>query len=112
MGNWGVSWDMRYFGSYLDQCFNTDPAQHCNMPNYASKNWGYGTGADRIGVEVLNDVQGRYALPWNATIALGVRNLFNRTPPLTFNVTNNNGAYYDPTVDLTRYIYLQYNQKF
>jgi len=112
LGNWGATWDVRYYGPYLDQCWNTDPAQHCNEPSYSSVNWGYGTGADRIGAVVMHDIQGRYTLPWNASVAVGIRDMFDKHPPITFNVTNNNSTYIDPTLDLGRYFYLQYNQKF
>lgn len=112
LGDWGATWDVRYYGAFLDECFNTDPAQHCNMPNYNSVNWAYGPGADRIGAVVMNDVQGRYKLPWNASVAVGVRDVFDKHPPITFTVTNNSSTYIDPALDLGRYVYLQYNQKF
>jgi iron complex outermembrane receptor protein len=109
-GNWGATWGLRYYGAFLDECFDTD--MHCNMPNYDSKNWAYGPGADRIGAVVMNDIQGRYQLPWNANIALGVRDMFDKHPPIAFTVGNNNSTYIDPSLDLGRYVYLQYNQKF
>ncbi|MBA2079713.1 TonB-dependent receptor [Rhodanobacter sp. PCA2] len=110
LGNWGATWGLRYYGAFLDQCF--DSTDHCNMPNYNSVNWGYGTGADRIGAVVMNDIQGRYSLPWNASVAVGMRDMFNKHPPITFNVSNNSSTYLDPMLDLGRYIYVQYNQKF
>jgi iron complex outermembrane receptor protein len=113
LGNWGATWDVRYYGAFLDQCFSTsDPVAHCNMPDYESKNWGYGTGANRMGVVIMNDIQGSYQLPWNATVAVGVRDMFNKHPPINFSVSNNSGTFIDPVLDLGRYFYLQYNQKF
>ena len=38
--------------------------------------------------------------------------MFDKHPPITFSVSNNNATYIDPSLDLGRYIYLQYNQKF
>lgn len=109
-GNWGASWTMRYYGAFLDECWSD--TEHCNKPNYESKNWGYGKGADRIGAVVMNDVRGSYALPWNASVAVGIRNVFDKHPPITFSVTNNSSSSVDPALDLTRYVYVQYNQKF
>lgn len=111
LGDWGITWMLRYYGSFIDKCFNAKTGAHCNMPTYSSVNWAY-TGADRIGAVVMNDIQGRYQLPWNASIALGVRNMFDKKPPITFAVSNNNATYIDPALDLGRYFYLQYDQKF
>ena len=113
LGNWGATWSVRYYGAFLDQCW--DATTHCNMPNYTSVNWGYGTGADRMGATVFHDAQVRYTLPWKGTIAFGMRDIFDKHPPNTINAAvlgfNSSGSV-DPTLDLGRYIYLQYNQTF
>lgn len=115
LGNWGANWGIRYYGSFLDQCFDQPSGAHCNMPNYTSVNWGYGTGANRMGAVVFNDAQARYKLPWKAQIAFGIRNIFDKKPPNTINAYTlgyNSSGSLDPTLDFDRYIYLQYNQQF
>ncbi|WP_050997977.1 TonB-dependent receptor plug domain-containing protein [Dyella japonica] len=112
-GNWGATWGIRYFGSYLDQCW--DATTHCNMPNYTSVNWGYGTGANRMGAVVFNDAQVRYQLPWKGQVAVGMRNMFDKHPPNSINayvLGYNSSGSVDPTMDLGRYFYVQYNQQF
>ncbi|RDI98789.1 TonB-dependent receptor, partial [Dyella solisilvae] len=115
-GNWGATWDMRYYGAFIDQCWSqSDPVIHCNMPNYTSVNWAYGPGANRMGAVVMNDAQARYSLPWKAQIAFGIRNIFKKQPPNTISATtfgNNSTSSVDPNLDLDRYFYLQYSQQF
>ena len=81
-----------------------------NQPNYEGKNWG--VGANRKGAIVFNDVSARYNTPWNGTIMIGVNNVFNRKRPITYAVTNSSASYYDPALDLDRYFFVRYNQKF
>ena len=108
-GNWGATWGMRYYGAFRDLCFNDT---ECNEPNYNGASWPYGVGANRKGAIVFNDAQGRYQLPWKASIAFGIRNVFDRHPPTTYSVDNSSTGLLDPTLDLDRYFYLQYNQRF
>ena len=115
-GNWGATWGIRYYGPFIDECWSSsDPVIHCNMPNYTSVNWGNGTGANRMGASVYNDAQVRYTLPWKGTIAFGMRDIFNKHPANTIDAYElgfNSSGSVDPTLDLGRYIYLQYNQQF
>jgi len=112
LGNWGATWGLRYYGAVLDECWSA--TQHCNMPNYTSVNWGYGPGADRIGAMVFNDLQGRYQLPWKGQVSVGIRDLFNKHPPIEFLAQGayNSSSSIDPVLDLGRYFYIQYNQQF
>ena len=115
-GNWGATWGIRYYGAFIDECWSSsDPVIHCNMPNYTSVNWGNGPGANRMGATVFNDAQVRYSLPWKGTIAFGMRDIFDKHPPNTIDANAlgfNSSGTVDPTLDLGRYIYLQYNQQF
>jgi len=113
LGNWGATWGIRYYGSFIDECWSD--TVHCNMPNYSSVNWGNGTGANRMGAAVFNDAQVRYTLPWKGTIAFGMRDIFNKHAPNTIDayaLGYNSSGSVDPTLDLGRYVYLQYNQSF
>ncbi|WP_243042002.1 TonB-dependent receptor plug domain-containing protein [Dyella sedimenti] len=105
---WGATWTMRYYGAFRDDCWDEN---ECNQPNYESPSWS-GIGANRKGASVYNDVQFRYSLPWNGTISFGVRNVFDKQPTITYAVSNSSTASLDPTLDIDRYFYLQYNQRF
>ncbi len=109
LGDWGATWGMRYYGAFKDQCvFDGE----CNQPNYTNSSWATGPGANRKGAIVYNDAQVRYQLPWNGSIALGARDIFDKHPPITYSSSGSSTALIDPTLDLGRYFYLQYNQKF
>ncbi|MBN8922832.1 MAG: TonB-dependent receptor [Rhodanobacter sp. 68-29] len=108
MGDFGASWGLRYYGAFRDQCWEADV--ECNQPNYEGKNWG--TGANRKGAIVFHDVQFRYDTPWNANVQVGVNNVFNKKRPITYTVTNSSASYYDPALDIDRYFYVRYIQKF
>jgi iron complex outermembrane receptor protein len=110
MGNFGATWSLRYYGAFRDLCWNVDPAIECNQPTYEGKNWG--TGANRKGASVYHDVQFRYNTPWNGSVQVGVNNLFRKERPVTYTVANSSAAYYDPALDIDRYFYVRYNQKF
>lgn len=110
MGNFGATWSLRYYGAFRDYCWDTSDPGTCNQMNYEGKNWG--TGANRQGASVYHDVNFRYNAPWNASIQVGVNNLFDKKRPITYSVTNSSATYQDPALDLDRYFYVRYNQKF
>ncbi|WP_254425040.1 TonB-dependent receptor [Rhodanobacter sp. B04] len=112
MGNWGATWGMRYYGAYRDVCWDTDV--ECNQPNYEGKSWG-DVGANRKGAMVFNDLQVRYSLPWNGKLSVGVKNIFDKAPRTVYSAYldgANSASSVDPLMDLDRYIYVQYTQKF
>ena len=108
-GNWGATWSMRYYGAFRDFCFDEN---ECNQPNYQSPSWTGGIGANRKGASTYHDVQARYSFPWKGVLSVGVKNLFAKEPTITYSVDNSSTAYLNPSLDLDRYFYLQYTQKF
>lgn len=110
MGDFGATWGLRYYGAFRDECWDTSDPATCNQINYEGKNWG--TGANRQGASVYHDVQFRYSTPWNGSIQVGVNNLFDKKRPTTFSVSNSSATLQDPALDLDRYFYVRYNQKF
>ncbi len=108
LGDWGATWGLRYYGKYKDICeFGV-----CSDPDYSNASWAYGGGANRKGAIVYNDAQLRYQLPWNGSISVGARDIFDKHPPVEFESTGASTGRIDPTLDLGRYFYLQYFQKF
>jgi iron complex outermembrane receptor protein len=56
------------------------------------------------------DLQGTWDAPWNGRITIGVRNLFDEDPPVSFSTAFNS---FDPQYDVPgRFGYLQYAQRF
>lgn len=110
LGDFGATWSARYYGAFRDQCWDTSDPGTCNQIDYEGKNWG--VGANRQGASVYHDVQLRYNTPWNASVQVGVNNLFDKKRPITYSVSNSNATYQDPALDLDRYFYVRYNQRF
>ncbi|CAM5264697.1 TonB-dependent receptor plug domain-containing protein [Rhodanobacter lindaniclasticus] len=110
MGDFGASWGMRYYGAFRDLCWDTSDPGTCNQINYEGKNWG--TGANRQGASLYHDAQFRYNTPWNGSVQVGVNNVFNKKRPITYSVNNSSASSYDPALDIDRYFYVRYTQKF
>jgi len=84
--DWTVTWAMRYTSSFMESCWAT-PAyiaanatqDICNQRDKADED--NPLGYNRIGSVVYHDVSASYALPWNASVRVGTRNLFRKDPP-------------------------------
>jgi iron complex outermembrane receptor protein len=117
LGDFGAHWGVRYYGAFRDECWNNDLADpsnnvECNQPTYNSPSWGFGEGANRVGAIVFHDVQVRYDTPWKGNIQVGVNNVFDKKRPITYSVTNSSATLYDPALDIDRFFYVRYTQKF
>ncbi|WIH06000.1 TonB-dependent receptor [Xanthomonas translucens pv. graminis] len=110
-GDLSANWNLRYYGGYRDFCYNAD---ECNEPNYQTANagWGGGVGANKKGSISYQDVSVSWAAPWNGSVTLGARNVWNKQPPITNSLTNNSSSSIDPMLDYDRYLFMQYTQKF
>ena len=111
-GSFGATWRLRYFGALRDECYSKT---ECNQPNYRSPSWPFGVGANRKGAIAYNDVSGRWNAPWNATFTIGVNNLFDKKPSPLYSAKDlgyNGAVGFDPELDIDRYIYVSYQQKF
>lgn len=63
-----------------------------------------------VAATAFNDMQVSYQLPWNATVRLGLNNVFDRDPPVALSASANS---FDPAYAIPgRYSYLQYTQRF
>jgi iron complex outermembrane recepter protein len=45
-------------------------------------------------------------------VTVGVRNIWDKKPPVTYSVTNASSALIDPMLDYDRYLFMQYTQRF
>src|SRR5699024_4821698 len=94
---WGVRWNLYFIEGTTEGCVRSTPTHNltelglCSLPDkknpLLSKN--------RLADTLYNDVQVSYTYqPANMTFILGVNNLFNREPPVSYSSNPN----YDPTL--------------
>ena len=110
----------RYYGSILEDCSPvTLTAHNVNEPSLRS----LCTNADktillggmpapenRVPSVTFFDIEGTWHAPWNAYFTFGVRNAFDRTPPVSYSSSANS---FFPDYDLPgRFWYVRYRQKF
>ena len=109
LNDWGVSWGMRYNSGVKEECYFDD---RCTIPDYQAP-WTEGTVVPmtEIGSVTFHDLQVSWAAPWNARIALGANNVFDKAPPLYFTHPSSGFSNYGGH-DLGRFIYARYQQKF
>jgi len=106
LGDFGATWMTRYYSSMKEECSYDD---ECNLPNYVSN--GVATPLNRVGSSVFHDVQARWNAPWNATVSVGVNNLFKHWAGPSYSGPNSQYSYYGG-FDIGRFYYLRYDQKF
>ncbi|WP_343652550.1 TonB-dependent receptor [Stenotrophomonas sp.] len=113
-GDLSANWSMRYYGGFRDFCYDQEAGIECNQPNYQTDNggWAGGLGANKKGAIVYHDISATWQAPWNGSVTVGARNVFGKTPPITYAVTNASAVQLDPMLDYDRYLFVQYNQRF
>ncbi|WP_161963480.1 TonB-dependent receptor plug domain-containing protein [Xanthomonas campestris] len=109
-----ASWDLRYYGGFRDYCWDAQAGIECNNPNYQTPNpgWGGGTGSNKKGSISYQDVSVTWQAPWDGSVTVGARNIWNKQPPVTYSITNSSTAAIDPMLDYDRFLFVQYNQRF
>ena len=107
--DWSVNWNVRYYSGTKETCYF---AARCSLPNFSAPDTGgIITPLNELGSTTFHDLQVSYAAPWNATIAIGANNVFNKVAPLMMDQPSSNFSYYGG-FDIGRFLYLKYNQKF
>jgi iron complex outermembrane recepter protein len=112
--NFGAQWTARYFSPLKDACYDvTDLAVPCQLPDYYQPGAGINP-MQQVPSVTFNDVQVHWNAPWNATISVGVNNIFNRIGPYAYGSYNGFDAnyVYNPAYDYGRFVYIRYSQKF
>ncbi|AOA73251.1 MULTISPECIES: TonB-dependent receptor [Stenotrophomonas] len=104
-GDFGVNYGVRYKSGMTEDCpfdpSDTDVFGYCSDGD---------NGTNHIGATTYHDIQFRYNTPWNGTVMLGLNNVWDKDPPVSYQVSYN---MFDPQYDLPgRYYYMQYKQKF
>ncbi|WP_394001032.1 TonB-dependent receptor domain-containing protein [Luteimonas sp. WGS1318] len=130
MGDFGVSWTARYYSKMREGCTYVtgsptgvppvvEPHLECTdivfAPTGALTAAGQpASGLSRrreVGSNTFNDVQIRYNAPWDATIAIGANNVFDKVGPLMYTQPSSNTSYYGG-FDIGRFLYMRYTQRF
>jgi iron complex outermembrane receptor protein len=106
MGNWASTWGMRYLSPVKDQCWNS--TTECNMAG-AKASWG--TDVNKLGALVYHDVNVSYKTSWNGKIAVGVNNVFDKKPRISYS-TQTDASSVDADLPIDRFVYVRYNQAF
>lgn len=105
-GNWNATYTMRYQSAVKDQCWDTDV--ECSHPDGVAS---FGTGYNKLGSLTYSDLSVGYATAWKGKIVVGVNNLYDKAPRITYS-GDSSGASVDPNLPLERYFYVRYNQSF
>lgn len=135
MGSFGISWMARYYSSMKEACTYFTPTSaanaalgtpvvtvdhlECNEIRFAPTGALRADGSPassltrrrRVGSNTFNDVQIRWQAPWNATIAVGANNVFDRVGPVMYSQPSANVSYYGG-FDIGRFVYMRYTQRF
>ena len=132
MGSFGASWMARYYSGMKEACTYftptpstsaappvTEPHLECDEIVFAPTGafTANGTPASSLsrrrnsGSVTFHDVQARWEAPWNATVAIGANNVFDKQPPVMYSQPNSNFSF-DGEYDIGRFWYMKYTQRF
>jgi len=122
-GDWGATWNMRYFSAQDELCSGniaasqipvicSDPTRFTSLdgddpdtlpePGLRAEN--------RIPSALYNDMSVYWKAPWNAQVTIGVNNVFDEDPPRSATTFANS---FDPQYEVPgRFYYMRYTQRF
>lgn len=115
---WSASLSERYFSSIDEDCFYVvyiayhvgDPSLNalCSDPDHTED--GDLAPRNRVGAVAYTDFETSWRAPWNGVVTFGVRNAFDRNPPVSYSAYANS---FFPDYDVPgRFLYLSYRQHF
>lgn len=110
--DFGVTWGARYYSGLKEAClsnalfpeFCSDPQTPGPVPTTLRDN-------NSLGSNTFHDVQVRWNAPWDATIAVGANNVFERLGQQMYSQPNSNVSY-NGEFDIGRFWYVRYQQNF
>ena len=106
-GDFGATWTARYFSKIREECYFSEPCSDLDYVDYQGNSFPI----NETGSNTFNDVQVRWQAPWNATVSVGVNNVFDREGPVLYTAPNSGFAYYGG-FDIGRFAYMKYQQRF
>ena len=111
-GDFGVTWNARYFSKIKETCLSVVSfPQQCSDPNYIAGNPAQTRPINIVGSNTFHDLQVRWNAPWNGTISVGANNVFEREGPQLYTQPSANSPYYGG-FDIGRFTYVRYSQNF
>ncbi|MFL6588405.1 MAG: TonB-dependent receptor plug domain-containing protein [Luteimonas sp.] len=106
--NFSVSWMTRYMSGLNETCAIPGAGICSDEDRFTEAG---PEPRNRLASTTYHDVQARYALPWNATFKIGANNVFKKDPPFASSAFANSFDYqYD--IPNSRYVYMEYQQRF
>jgi len=106
-GEFGASWNMRYYSGAKEFCTYTE---ECSDPNYVSS-YTRAQPVNKVGSNTFHDMQAFVNLPWSARVSLGANNVFNHQGPIMYSKPDSSFVY-NGGFDIGRFWYMKYEQKF
>jgi iron complex outermembrane receptor protein len=109
-GDWEASFGVRYYPGLDEGCFlNAFYFDACSSPDVESPVF-FGFPENRIDDRWYFDLQGAWNTPWSSEIRVGIQNLFDEDPPVSYSAFANS---FDPQYPVPgRFWYASYTQKF
>lgn len=113
-GDWGATWASRYYSRQTEQCpfYYNDYGfgELCSDAILDSDGVVQEGSTHSIGGTTYHDASVYLKTAWNAKVTVGVKNIFDKQPPVSFTTFANS---FDPQYEIPgQFFYLQYNQKF
>jgi iron complex outermembrane receptor protein len=108
LGNWSATWMTRYYSPVKDQCWDTDDLSTCSNPTGVTS---FSDGYNKIGALVYNDMNVGYKFAWKGQLQVGINNVFDKKPRITYQSTASSSAV-DADLPIDRFVYVRYNQAF
>jgi iron complex outermembrane receptor protein len=104
-GDWSAAVGLRYYSGLDEACIPAARAAGlCSSPDIASPVF-FGGPENHLGSRTYVDLQAGWNTPWNVRALLGVQNVFDRNPPVSYAGTINS---FDPSYPIPgRFWYLQ-----
>lgn len=106
LGDFNVAYTARYFSGMKESCVTNRP---CTDPGHISN--GEPDPIRWTGSNTFHDLQVSWKAPWNATIGVGARNIFDHQGAIQFSAPNSNFPYYGG-FDIGRFVFMRYTQRF
>lgn len=111
-GDFSATWSTRFYSEQVESCNDLEYygfGDLCSDPNPNYDDEGL-TGTNHIGGTTYHDISFSYKAPWDAKITLGINNVFEKEPPVSFTTFANS---FDPQYEIPgRFWYMRYEQKF
>jgi iron complex outermembrane receptor protein len=115
LGDFGVSWNTRYYSAMKETCLNATlfPDECSNPGTYIPDLLGRPTlrNINVSGATAFHDIQFRWKAPWDATVSVGANNVFEKYGPIMYTQPSANVSYYGG-FDIGRFWYARYTQRF